>query len=85
MPIDGVFVAIGYDPNTNFLKGKIDLDDLGYIKTLDDVVTNIEGVFAAGDVADRFYRQATTAAAAGVKAALRARAYLRSLEDKERQ
>ncbi len=80
MPIDGVFVAIGYDPVTQFLKGKIELDDNGYIKTIDEVKTGIEGVFAAGDVADKVYRQAITASASGAKAALEVRAYLRSLK-----
>ncbi len=80
MSIDGVFVAIGYAPNTSFLIGKLELDEQGYIKVEDDVITSIKGVFAAGDVADKFYRQATTAAAAGVKAALRVREYLRSIE-----
>ncbi|MGC8670140.1 MAG: thioredoxin-disulfide reductase [Candidatus Micrarchaeia archaeon] len=77
--VDGVFVAIGYEPITKFLNGKIETDELGYIKARDEVKTNIEGVFVAGDVADRLYRQAITAAGSGAKAALEARAYLQKL------
>jgi thioredoxin reductase (NADPH) len=73
---DGVFVAIGHKPNTDFLKGKLTLDSKGYIVTKDEVETAIEGVFVAGDVMDPFYRQAATAASGGVKAALRVREYL---------
>ncbi len=80
MPIDGVFVAIGYAPNTKLFEGQLKLDEQGYIVTHDEVKTDIAGVFAAGDVADRVYKQASTAAASGVKAALEARAYLRELE-----
>jgi thioredoxin reductase (NADPH) len=76
MPIDGVFVAIGYSPNTAIFKGFLELDEQGYIKTIDEVKTNIEGVFVAGDVADRIYKQAITAAGSGAKAALEARAYI---------
>ncbi len=75
---DGVFVTIGYVPNTGFLAGKLDLDDQGYIKTEGEVRTGIDGVFAAGDVADRKYRQAVTAAASGAKAAIEAREYLQN-------
>ncbi|MDE1869125.1 MAG: thioredoxin-disulfide reductase [Candidatus Micrarchaeota archaeon] len=77
--IDGLFVAIGYSPNTGFLKGQLKVDELGYIITKDEVKTDIEGVFVAGDVADRFYRQAVTAAGSGAKAALHVREYLQSL------
>ena len=80
MPCQGVFIAIGYDPNTKFLKGKIPLDEKGYIIIKDEVMTAIPGVFVAGDVSDYFYRQAGTASAAGIKAALRVREYLQSLE-----
>jgi thioredoxin reductase (NADPH) len=80
MPIDGVFMAIGYTPNTHMLRGALRLDEQGYIVTSEEVKTEIEGVFIAGDVADRFYRQAITASASGVKCALRAREYLASLE-----
>jgi thioredoxin reductase (NADPH) len=77
---DGVFVAIGYTPNTGFLQGKLPLDEQGYIITSDEVRTGIKGVFVAGDVADRVYRQAVTAASSGAKAALAARAYLQDLK-----
>jgi thioredoxin reductase (NADPH) len=80
MRIDGVFIAIGYAPNTDIFKGKLNLDQNGYIIPKDEVYTGIDGVFVAGDVADHFYRQAATAAASGVKAALVAREYLQSLE-----
>lgn len=80
MPIDGIFVAIGHSPNTSFLKGKLEMDQSGYIITHDEVKTKIEGVFAAGDVVDRVYRQAITAAGSGAKAAIEAREYLQSLK-----
>lgn len=80
MSVDGVFVAIGYKPNTEVFKGRLRLDDQGYIVTKDEVLTDMEGVFVAGDVADRYYRQAATAAGAGVKAALHVREYLSNLE-----
>lgn len=80
LPIDGVFLAIGYKPNTEFVKGAIPLDEKGYIVVKDEVMTGIDGVFVAGDVSDRFYRQAATAAAGGVKAALRVREYLGGLD-----
>ena len=70
-------MAIGYTPNTAFLKGKLKLDDQGYIIAKDEVKTGIDGVFVAGDVADRKYRQAVTAAASGTKKRpLEVRAYL---------
>jgi thioredoxin reductase (NADPH) len=78
--IDGVFVAIGYSPNTSIFKDQLKLDEQGYIITIDEVKTDIEGIYVAGDVADRYYRQAITAAAAGVKAALHAREYLGQLK-----
>ncbi len=80
LPIDGIFIAIGYSPSTSFLKGKIKLDERGYIVTKDEVMTEIEGVFAAGDVSDWVYRQAVTAAGSGAKAAIEARDYLQNLK-----
>jgi thioredoxin reductase (NADPH) len=77
---DGVFIAIGHSPNTAFLKGKLKLDEKGYIITKDEVKTELEGVFIAGDVADHVYMQAVTAASSGTKAALEARAYLQDME-----
>lgn len=83
MQIDGVFLAIGYEPTTKLFAGQIDLDEQRYIVGKDEVKTNIEGVFVAGDVADKVYRQAATAAASGVKAAIRVRAYLSGMADKK--
>jgi thioredoxin reductase (NADPH) len=80
---DGLFVAIGYRPNTEMLRGQIELNDKGYVVPLPgtETQTNIPGVFVAGDVEDFHYRQAVTAAGAGCKAALDAERYLASLED----
>ena len=74
--VDGVFMGIGHHPNTEFLAGAIDLDEQGYIVTQNGVDTSIDGVFAAGDVHDRNYRQAVTAAGFGCMAALRAERWL---------
>lgn len=79
LPAAGVFIAIGYIPNTKFLEGKLDLDEQGYIEVVDDIHTGIEGVFVAGDAADRVYRQAVTAAGSGCKAAIAAREYIQNL------
>ncbi len=76
LTVDGVFVAIGHKPNTEFLKSKLKLDENGYIITKSEVFTEVDGLFVAGDVADHRYRQAITAAGSGCKAALEARAYL---------
>lgn len=74
--IDGVFVAIGHDPNTKVFDGQIDLDAKGYVKVVGETKTNVPGVFVAGDVEDLRYRQAITAAGAGCKAAMDAEVYL---------
>ena len=75
-PVSGIFMGIGHHPNTEFLKGVIDLDDQGYIVAQNNVETSMEGVFAAGDVHDRHYRQAITAAGFGCMAALKAERWL---------
>lgn len=73
---DGVFVAIGHKPNTDFLKGQLELDEKGYIVVTPEGHTRVSGVFVAGDVSDHKYRQAVTAAGAGCKAAFDVEEYL---------
>lgn len=76
LPVQGVFVAIGYNPNTEIFRGQVELNDKGYVNLFEGSRTNLEGVFVAGDVEDYHYRQAVTAAGAGCRAAMDAEVFL---------
>ena len=79
VPVQGLFLAIGHKPNTNLFKGVIEMDRAGYIVPIEHTMTNIPGVFAAGDVTDHRYRQAVTAAGDGCRAAIDLERWLESL------
>ena len=77
LPVTGLFVAIGHDPRSDLVRGQVDIDDEGYVRTvLPTTFTSVEGVFAAGDLVDRNYRQAVTAAGTGSAAAIDAERWL---------
>ena len=78
MSVDGLFIAIGYRPNTEAFRDWLDIDDKGYLVVRDETGSKIEGVFIAGDVHDHRYRQAVTAAGDGCKAAIDAERWLES-------
>ena len=79
LPVQGVFIAIGYRPNTEIFREQLETDERGYLKVVDETGTRIEGVFVAGDVHDHRYRQAVTAAGDGCKAAIDVERWLESV------
>jgi thioredoxin reductase (NADPH) len=80
---DGVFVYVGHVPNTGYLQGAVALNDHGYVAVRDEIYTDVEGIFAAGDVADEVYRQLSTSVGAGTRAAMAAERWLAEHEVRE--
>ena len=81
LPVGGLFIAVGHEPRSELVAGQVDLDDDGYVVTTTGTRTNLDGVFAAGDLVDHVYRQAITAAGTGCQAALDAERFLAALAD----
>lgn len=77
---DGVFVYIGHEPNTGYLRGVVELNSSGYVQVRDEIYTNVEGIFAAGDIADEVYRQLSTSVGAGTRAAMAVERWLAEQE-----
>ena len=79
LPVQGVFIFIGYSPNNDLLKGKLELDEWGFVLTNNDMEASVAGVFAAGDIRSKMLRQVATAVGEGATAAVAAERYLESL------
>ena len=76
LPADGLFVYVGHEPNTGFLQGLVRLRESGYVDVREEIYTDAEGIFAAGDVSDEVYRQLGTSVGAGTRAAMAAERWL---------
>jgi thioredoxin reductase (NADPH) len=80
LPADGVFIYVGHVPNTAYLEGVVTLRPSGYVEVRDEIYTDVEGIFAAGDVSDEVYRQLSTSVGAGTRAAMAAERWLAARE-----